>query len=353
MTPAKTATSPLTFDEIARLADAGDNVAIATRHLEAGLTIDRNGATFTLDTTVMVGHRFAIEPIAAGAPLLSWGLPFGAATRPIEPGEYVRNAGMIEALNQRTLDFILPQQPNFRDRIIPHELDETSFTPGQQVERYAEERTFLGYPRARGRGVGTRNMIIVLGTTSSTGAFARKLAELLQPAAQSFSDFDGIVAIAHTEGSGYERLNNRTFVLRTLAGLIVHPNVGAVLAIDEPETTPTAERPISNSEMETYLRENDYPLDDLPHRFFTLSGDWQADLAQGEAIVHRWLPEIAALQRTPQSLAHLNIALQCGGSDAFSGVSGKADRGARGGNRPSLAARNRRPATQRRNRWPT
>ncbi len=322
MTPAKTATSPLTFNEIARLADAGDNVAIATRHLEAGLTIDRNGATFTLDTAVMVGHRFAIEPIAAGAPLLSWGIPFGAAARPIEPGEYVRNAGMIEALNQRTLDFILPQQPNFRDRIIPHELDETSFTPGQQVERYAEERTFLGYPRARGRGVGTRNMIIILGTTSSTGAFARKLAELLQPAAQSFSDFDGIVAIAHTEGSGYERLNNRTFVLRTLAGLIVHPNVGAVLAIDEPETTPTAERPISNSEIEIYLRVNDYPLDDLPHRFFTLSGDWQADLARGEAIVHRWLPEIAALQRTPQSLAHLNIALQCGGSDAFSGVSG-------------------------------
>ncbi|MDE0183761.1 MAG: UxaA family hydrolase [Caldilineaceae bacterium] len=322
MTPLGTSVNPIALDEIARLADAGDNVAIATRRLEAGLTIKRNGTTFALDTTVMVGHRFAIEPVASGAPLLSWGIPFGAATRPIEPGEYVRNAGMIEALNQRTLDFSLPQQANFRDRIIPHELDKTGFTPGQQVERYAEERVFLGYRRGRGRGVGTRNMIIILGTTSSSGAFARKLAQLLQPAAQSFTDFDGVVAIAHTEGSGYEQLNNRDFVLRTLAGLIVHPNVGAVLAVDAPEISPTADRPVSNAELEAWMRARGYPLDDLPLRFFTLSGDWQADLAQGKAIVSRWLPDIAALQRTPHSLAHLNIALQCGGSDAFSGVSG-------------------------------
>ena len=322
MTPSETSASPLAFDEIARLAAAGDNVAIATRRLEAGLTIERNDTTFTLDTTVMVGHRFAVEPIAAGAPLLSWGIPFGAATRPIEPGEYVRNAGMIEALNQRTLDFSLPQQANFRDRIIPHELDETGFTPGQQVERHAEERTFSGYRRGCGRGVGTRNMIVILGTTSSTGAFAKRLAELLQPAAQSFPDFDGIVAIAHTEGSGYARLNNRDFVLRALAGLIVHPNVGAVLAVDAPEPPTIADRSISNSELETWMRARGYPLDDLPHRFFTLSDDWNADLAQGTEIVIRWLHEVAALQRTPQSLAHLNIALQCGGSDAFSGVSG-------------------------------
>ena len=64
------------------------------------------------------------------------------------------------------------------------------------------------------------------------------------------------------------------------------------------------------------------PWDDVPHRFFTLSGDWQADLEEGAAVVQRWLPQVAALPRTPESLAHLNIALQCGGSDAFSGVSG-------------------------------
>ena len=64
MTPLGTSVNPIAFDEIARLADAGDNVAIATRRLEAGLTIKRDGTTFALDSTVMVGHRFAIEPVA-------------------------------------------------------------------------------------------------------------------------------------------------------------------------------------------------------------------------------------------------------------------------------------------------
>ncbi len=314
--------SPVPLDAVARLPQDGDNVAIATRRLDAGQTIENDGAQFTLDTTILVGHRFAIEPIAEGAPLLSWGLPFGMATRPIAPGEYVCNAGMIEALGQRALDFTIPQQPNFQDRIVPYEVDEAAFRPGRQVERYKEERTFLGFHRDGGRGVGTRNTIVILGTTSSTAAFARTLAQTLQPAADAFPGFDGIVAIAHTEGSGYERLNNREFVLRTLAGLIVHPNVGAVLAVDALETHPAADHAISNVELEAYLRTHDYPLAAVAHRFFTLSGDWEADLAEASATVERWLPDIAALQRTPESLAHLNIALQCGGSDAFSGLSG-------------------------------
>ena len=233
--------NPIPFDDVARLPQARDNVAIATRRLAAGLTIERDGARFRLDTTILVGHRFAIEPIAEGEPLMSWGLPFGMATRPIAPGEYVCNAGMIEALSGRALDFTLPQQPNFQDRIIPYEVDEAAFRPGRQVDRYNEECTFLGFRRAGGRGVGTRNTIVILGTTSSTAAFARSLAQALQPAAGAFPGFDGIVAIAHTEGSGYERLNNREFVLRTLAGLIVHPNVGAVLAVDALETYPAAD----------------------------------------------------------------------------------------------------------------
>ena len=228
--------TPVSFDAVARLPQSGDNVAIATRRLAAGLTIEHNGAQFRLDTTILVGHRFAVEPIAEGQPLLSWSLPFGMATRPIAPGQYVCNAGMIEALNGRALDFTIPQRPNFQDRIIVYEVDEATFRPGRQVERYNEERTFQGFRRGGGRGVGTRNMIVVMGTTSSTAGFARSLAQALQPAAAAFPGFDGIVAIAHTEGSGYERLNNREFVLRTLAGLIVHPNVGAVLAVDAPET---------------------------------------------------------------------------------------------------------------------
>ncbi len=74
------------FSEVGRLPAPDDNVAIATRRLEAGTLITYEGAEFALDYTVLEGHRFAIKPIALGEPLLSWGLHFGYALKWIAPG---------------------------------------------------------------------------------------------------------------------------------------------------------------------------------------------------------------------------------------------------------------------------
>jgi len=308
------------FAAIGRQPLPNDNVAIATKRLAAGTIIDFYGQPFTLGYTVLEGHRFAVQPIAQDEALLSWGVPFGIATQPIAPGQYVCNAGTIEALSGRTLDFRLPQQANFVDRIVPYTVDEAAFQPGQQVARYAEDRTFLGYRRPGARGVGTRNMVVILGVTSSSAGFVRALAEGLQGETALFANLDGIVPIAHTEGSGYTQLNNRDYLLRTLAGLIVHPNVAAALVVDlTQEATADA---VTNQTLQGFMQEQGYPLADVLHHFFTLSGDWQTDLAQGAAMVRQWLPVVNAMSRTPESLAHLAVALQCGGSDAFSGISG-------------------------------
>lgn len=42
---------------------------------------------------------------------------------------------------------------------------------------------------------------------------------------------DGIVCCSHTEGSSETRPNNDALVLRTLCGLLVHPNVGAAIVV--------------------------------------------------------------------------------------------------------------------------
>ncbi|MEM7533647.1 MAG: UxaA family hydrolase [Chloroflexota bacterium] len=304
------------FNKIARLPLPNDNVAIATQRLEAGTRIQYEDIAFTLDYTIMVGHRFAIQTIGPDEGLYSWGLPFGIATEPISPGQYVCNEGMITSLSERSLDFKIPTEPNFRDRIVPYEINEKTFRSGLPTAPYTEERTFLGYQRSALRGVGTRNMVVVLGTTSSTASFARMLTSRFADKVGSLENIDGIVPIAHTEGSGYERLNNRDFLLRVLAGLIVHPNVGAILAVDLETDI------VNNKVLETYLRDHNYPLDDVLYQFMTLSGNWTADLEQGAEILEKWLPAVNTVSRTPQPLAHLSIALQCGGSDAFSGISG-------------------------------
>ena len=305
------------FGDVARLASPADNVAIATRQLAAGTTIGLPGGARTLAHTVLEGHRFAVRAIPAGAPLLSWELPFGIALRDIAAGDYVCNHSMLAALALRQLpDAKLPSAPNFSDLEPRFELDASAFRAAPPVDRAVQPRTFLGYRRPGRRGVGTRNCIVILGTTSRTASFARQLAARLQPLARVHPALDGLVAIAHTEGGGPEQPNNTAEILRALAGFMVHPNVGAVLAVDY------GIEPITNAKLRDFMRDRRYPLDEVPHHFLSIERGLAAGLAEGERIVRDWLPQVSVQSRTAEPLSGLRIALQCGGSDAFSGVSG-------------------------------
>jgi altronate dehydratase len=308
--------APLGLEQAGRLPVPGDNVAIAGRRLEAGTAITHGGQTFRLTHTVMEGHRFAAQPISAGEKLLSWALPFGKALRAIAPGEYICNRGMLDALAHRGLDFALPAEPNFEDYLQRHQLDERAFTPGKQVPLADAPRTFMGFRRGPGRGVGTRNAVVVLGTTSLTASYARTLADRFKDVPGRFPNIDGVVAVTHTEGGGSQTPNNLDFVLRTLAGMMVNSNVGAVLAVDYGTEV------ITNAKVRSFMQEAGYPLDRVLHEFISLTGDFRGELARGEQIVAGWLPQVSALTRTEESVAHINLALQCGGSDAFSGISG-------------------------------
>ena len=192
----------LPFAAVARLPLPGDNVAIATRRLEKNTEIATEKGAFALDATILEGHRFAIEPIAAGETLLSWRMPFGTAMADIEPGQYVCNDGMLEALAGRSVQMDLPATPNFESEIPPFVLDSESFRPGDPVPVKAVPDTFMGYPRTGGRGSGTRNVVLLLGTSSLTGGFVRALEARLKADVDGLDNLDGIVAVAHTEGAG-------------------------------------------------------------------------------------------------------------------------------------------------------
>ena len=89
------------FQEVGRLPAPGDNVAMATRRLQAGTRVSYGGSEFTVGHTVLEGHRFAVEPIAEGEDLLSWGLRFGRAMKDIAPGDYACNEKIIRVLRER------------------------------------------------------------------------------------------------------------------------------------------------------------------------------------------------------------------------------------------------------------
>ncbi len=305
----------LRFADVARLPLPGDNVAIVSRRLERGTRIETETDTFELNATVLEGHRFALVPIDKGDPVLSWNLPFGTAISDIQPGQYICNADILEALRGRDIEIELPSQPNFESEIPPFQLCEADFLPGSPTGLFASPGTFNGFPRPVGRGTGTRNYIVLLGTSSLTGGFVRALQEMLRPAVAELQNVDGIVAVAHTEGAIPDP-NNRETVLRTLAGYMVHPNTGAILAVDY------GTEGITNSNLEDFLKANNYPLHQVPHGFHSIQSSFSEALEVAATTVKSWLSQVNAVSRQERPLSDLRIALQCGGSDAFSGVSG-------------------------------
>ena len=332
------------LQEVGRLPTPGDNVAIATRRLEAGTRVSHKGSEFTVGYTVLEGHRFAVEPITEGGDLLSWGLRFGRALRDIAPGDYACNEKILRVLRERfrasprreedpegtsdqgggrvsggqsTAGLSLPEEPNFGDaELEPYVLDEERFRPGEQVPLHYKPRTFMGYRRGAGRGVGTRNYVVVMGVTSRLTGFVRALELEMNGVADAYENVDGIVCVAHTEGGEERTPNNLDLLLRTLSGFMVNPNVGAVLVLDH-----GGEEAVTNRMLEAYLEENGYPIDDAPHEFMSLEGSFRRDLERAKSVVHGWLGEVDAARRTEEPASELRIGLQCGGSDAFSGVS--------------------------------
>ena len=305
---------------IARIPSPDDNVAIAVKNLNKNLVFCHNNKHHKLDHTVLEGHRFAIKKIKKDEELLSWGFPFGKARSDINIGNYICNKSTLEAIRGRAIssNISLPVDYNFYDDIKAFSKDKIKQKFKKQIysEKY-HESNFLGYWRDKIRGVGTRNDIIILGTSSKTNSFVRVLSNKLNKTInlKKYSNIDGIIPLAHTEG-GEQNPNNLNLVLRTLSGFFIHPNVGAILIVDYGNES------INNKNFEKFLIDNKYPYKDVIHKFFSIDNGFEDCLIEGANIVNNWVNKVNLSIRTNQPLKYLKLALQCGGSDAFSGISG-------------------------------
>src|SRR5688572_30775077 len=96
---------------------------------------------------------------------------------------------------------------------------------------------------------------------------------------------------------------------------MVNPIVGSVLCVDFGPYI------LSNNALRTYLKEHNYPTEGLLHDFLSVDS-FESGLASATKIIGSWLPRVNEDPREDVPLTRLRLGLQCGGSDAFSGVSG-------------------------------
>ena len=302
---------------VCRLPAPDDNVAIAIRRLDAGTRIEIDGEVRTLASCVLEGHRLAVRPIAPGEALLSWGLPFGHALVPIAPGDYVCNESMLQALAVRQLGVPLPSAPNFADYLVPFALDPATYRPGQPVDRVARRARSAATVAAGGRGVGTRNTIVILGHDVAHGQ--RRAPARVAAAAAGARRTRRSTASSPSPTPRAAGRASRTTPPRCCARW---PGSWSTRtsARSSRSTTASSRSPTRGSRRScasTACRSTT-----CAHAFLSVGGGLAAGLAAGEKIVRGWIDAVEADARTEEPLGGLRIALQCGGSDAFSGVSG-------------------------------
>lgn len=290
--------------EVALRLHPQDPVAIARIDLQPGAVLnladDGPGSPrrVTIRQFIPSGHKVALVERAPGQALCRYGQIIGFATQAIKPGEHVHthNLGMQDLV---------------RDYAFGVEAHPVDYVPA------GERQTFRGYRRANEQ-VGTRNYIAVIGTVNCSAHACRQIAyrftlERLAP----YSNVDGVIALTHTVGCAMRPDGLDLEILRrTLAGMARHPNVGAYLMIGLGcETNQIADL------AENYGLSNGGPTSAAPPSLIIQDmGGLRKTVTAGIAAVESMLPQVNDLQRTDEPISELQLALECGGSDGWSGV---------------------------------
>ncbi|MFN0167245.1 MAG: galactarate dehydratase [Bryobacteraceae bacterium] len=251
-------------------------------------------------------HKVALRDLSQGAPVVRYGHTIGRANRAIRAGSWVR---------EELLD--LPNAPPLDD--LP--LATATPSPLPPLDGY----TFDGFRNAGGTA-GTRNLLGITTTVqcvAPTVEYAvRRIREELLP---RFPNVDDVVAITHTYGCGVAiDAPGAAVPIRTIRNVSTNPNLGGsplIVSLGCEKLQPSRLFPDqtlhrAGSVLPPVLDADPYvvKLQDEDLRGF---GEVVAAILRA---VEKRLEELNRRTRTACPAADLVVGLQCGGSDAFSGV---------------------------------
>lgn len=279
-----------------------DHVAIAITTLDPGCDVQVEGESIKIATTVPRGHKFAVRPITSGAAVLKYGQPIGIATTDISVGQHVHSH-------------------NLRDE---HRVVETVAKTSPPSPPPPLRRSFQGFQRSDGR-VGTRNYVAVLSTVNCSATVCHQVVKRFDThRMKRWPNVDGVFAATHTTGCALQYDSRKHQMIgRTMAGYAKHPNVGGCLIIGLGCEQNTA----------TYLSEHHgvVPLFDAAGKQLTRDGatpmlTMQSEggsavtIDKAEVLLERILDAANEATRSTADASALTLAVECGGSDGYSGI---------------------------------
>ncbi|MBV9289813.1 MAG: altronate dehydratase, partial [Hyphomicrobiales bacterium] len=241
------------------------------------------------------GHKMAAVAVAEGTPIRKFGQIIGFASRQIGPGEWVHEHNCV-----------------MRDFAREYHIGEDARP--ETIAPLEDQPTFQGFRRPNGKA-GTRNYLAILTSVNCSATTARLIAREVERSGvlADYPNVDGVIALVHgtgcgmaAKGEGFETL------MRTEWGYAANPNVGATLMVG----LGCEVFQIGRMKEEHGLAEGEA----FQSMTIQATGGTRKTVAAGVERVRAMLPALnrARRERTPASA--LTLALQCGGSDGYSGV---------------------------------
>src|SRR5437868_5516687 len=274
-----------------------DNVAIVVN--EGGLPAGtRFESGLVLREAIPEALKLAFTTIPEGGPAIRYGVAIGYARKEIPAGSWVHE-GLLA----------LPEAPAL-DKLPIHQVPGTALPP-------LEGFTFEGYVNEDGT-VGTKNILGISTTVqcvSATVEYAVKKikAELLP----KYPHVDDVIAITHLYGCGVAiDAPGAEIPIRTLRNLSLNPNLGGapmVVSLGCEKLQPVRLLP---SDSLPILSTGPYVVR-MQDEALTSFGEIVAAIME---LAEKRLRELDKRHRTTRPASDLIVGLQCGGSDAFSGV---------------------------------
>jgi len=268
---------------------ANDNVVVARMDILPNTKVEDDVSTLS---RVPPGHKILTRAVKQGEPLRKYNQIIGFASEDMAPGTHIHTHNCVMGDFERDYAFCADSRPT--DFIAP-------------------AATFMGYRRADGRAA-TRNYIGIVTTVNCSAATSRMIASRLEPLLAQFPNIDGVVPLTHGGGCGMAASGLEMDVLRrTLAGYTRHPNMAAVVVLGLGCETNQISGLMDAEGLQEGPKLIPMAIQD--------EGGVSKTVMRAVGFLKELLPEANDLKREPIPVSELILALQCGGSDGYSGIS--------------------------------
>jgi len=267
--------------------NAKDNIAVASMNIPSGSQINTELKAIT---EIPFGHKISLVDINKNELIYKYGQIIGVAYKEIKKGTHVHS-----------------------HNIIFHEFDRNYKQSQKNLEQNYNNNNkfFYGYKRANNT-VGTRNYIGLISTVNCSATVVKKIAKKINEYLKKnhFVDIDGAVCLKHSSGCGMNTSGKGMEVFnRTIEGFKSHQNFGKVFVIGlgcECAQISLYKDTNINNEIEYLNIQDEGGTNQIINKVYN-------------KIVQE-IPKINSVQRKKTPISELTLALQCGGSDSYSGI---------------------------------